>query len=565
MRVHPYLWLAGFAGAILRPALGNGVKFNVAESCLRTVERSCMIRVLYAEDDPQVADMVQLYFSEPGSGCTLDVVDSGRRCLAALEGGTYDVVMLDLMMPDLTGLQVLGELTSRCDPTPVLMVSGHGQHDLAVRALRAGAVDCISKNSPDFRRIPSIVRQVHAQQQRRPGTAAAMPREHRVLFVDPDENERQGLTTFFLTNAPRLRLVATTPSALEKLLTGPLECDAVVLGPNLASSAMCDALRHLRVRDENLPVAVIAQAEHAETTIAAFKLGAQDYLIKGPGCWAELVFSLNNALKRADTERLNGQLTQELAALNRSLAAQVAARTRELEQEVTVRRQAEQRAEENAAWLQSLSSRLLRVQEDERRALAQELHDQIGQLLTGLRFQLEAARDVAASRPLSEALTITSDLLRSVRELTLQLRPRMLDDLGLKPALEWQTKLFQSQTSIAVDLELSLPEKRLNSELETTVFRMVQEALTNVARHSGARSAIVTVTADETALHVEVADRGRGFDADAALARRDSLGLAGVAERVRLAGGRLDVFSRADQGTRLHAEFSLRPLSHSSS
>src|SRR4051812_1745706 len=103
-----------------------------------------MIRVLYAEDDPQVADMVQLYFAEPGRGCTLEVVSNGRDCLSALERSTYDVVMLDLVMPELDGLQVLGELTSRCDPTPVLMVSGHGEQDLAVRALRAGAVDCIN-------------------------------------------------------------------------------------------------------------------------------------------------------------------------------------------------------------------------------------------------------------------------------------------------------------------------------------------------------------------------------------------------------------------------------------
>src|SRR5512133_2771898 len=101
-----------------------------------------MIRVLYAEDDLQVADMVQLYFSRLHNGYTLDVVNSGRGCLQAMERGGYDVLMLDLMMPDLDGLQVLGELTARRDPTPVIMVSGQGQHELAVRALRAGAVDC---------------------------------------------------------------------------------------------------------------------------------------------------------------------------------------------------------------------------------------------------------------------------------------------------------------------------------------------------------------------------------------------------------------------------------------
>jgi signal transduction histidine kinase len=101
--------------------------------------------------------------------------------------------------------------------------------------------------------------------------------------------------------------------------------------------------------------------------------------------------------------------------------------------------------------------------------------------------------------------------------------------------------------------------------LETTVFRMVQEALTNVARHSGANAAAVTVTADDTALQVEISDRGHGFDADGALGRRDSLGLAGLAERVRLAGGQFELFSQPGRGTRLHAEFSLGPNGGSAS
>jgi signal transduction histidine kinase len=522
-----------------------------------------MIRVLYAEDDRQLAEMVQIYFARTASDCTLDVVDSGRGCLDAMARGGWDVLLLDLKMPDLDGLQVLGELTSRQDATPVIMVSGQGQHELAVRALRAGAVDCIDKSSPDFRRIIEIVRRVHARHRPSFVPVPRTPSEgptHQVVMIDTSDAGRQAAVEFFAANAPRLRFTHVPLAAVEPLLTGELPADAIVLGPHLGADVMLDTLRRLHAGDERRPMLVVGSFEQAETTIAAFRLGAHDYLLTGPACFTDLVFSLHHALRRADTERLNARLTEELAGLNRSLAAQVAARTRELEQEVTVRRQAEQRAEENASWLQSLSSRLLRVQEDERRALAQELHDQIGQLLTGLRFQLEAAREAATSRPLTEALVTTSELLSSVRELTLQLRPRMLDDLGLRPALEWQAKLFQNQTGIAVELELALPDHRLAAELETTVFRMVQEALTNVARHSGAKAAVVTVTADDQALQVEIADRGRGFDAKAALARRDSLGLAGLAERVRLAGGELEVFSVSGQGTRLHAEFPLRTL-----
>ncbi|HVU33149.1 MAG TPA: response regulator [Opitutaceae bacterium] len=517
-----------------------------------------MMRVLYAEDDPQVADVVRMCFRHYATDAELAVVASGHECLAAMQTGGYDVLLLDLQLPDLNGLQVLGELAARGDVTPVVMVSGHGQHELAVRALRAGAVDCIDKASPDFRRIPDIVSRVHARHPRRPVNGIT-PASHRVLFIDPNAAERDAVMLFLASSGAGLKLVAGAPDALEPLLQGQREFDAVILGPMLPPDAMLAALRKLRALDDALPVIVISAVNHAETTIAAFKLGAHDYLLRGPDCFAELGFSLNNALRQADIQKLNARLSNELAELNRSLAEQVAARTRDLESEIVVRREAEQRSEENAARLQALSNRLIRVQEDERHALAQELHDQIGQLLTGLRFQLESARQAAPTPSVDNALTITDDLLRSVRAMTLQLRPRLLDDLGLRPALEWHAKVFGNQTGIAVELELSLPEKRFSPELEIAVFRMVQEALTNVARHSGAAAATVTVTADDHSLHVEVSDRGCGFDTAKAFAKHDSLGLTGLAERVRIAGGRFELFSRAGQGTRLHAEFSLQP------
>jgi signal transduction histidine kinase len=518
-----------------------------------------MIRVLYAEDDPHVAEVVKLAFEPYASRCVLDVVTSGRECLAAMQRPDYDVLLLDLVLPDQDGLEVLSELVARRDLRPVIMVSGQGQHELAVRAMRAGAADCIDKNSPEFRRIPELALRMYVRHPRRSGTAAQAPVSHSVLFVDPESGERDEFGIFMATSVPQLTVVTEAPSVLESLLRGENSYDAVVLGPNLRADDMLAALRQLRAHDQSIAVIVVSTVDTVETTIAAFKLGAHDYLLRGPDCFAELVFSLNNALKQGDADKLNARLTDELARLNRSLSEQVTARTRDLESEVRVRREAERHMEENATRLQALSNRLLRVQEDERRSLAQELHDQIGQLLTGLRFQLESARQKAPNGSVDQALTITDELLRSVRAIALQLRPRLLDDLGLKPALEWHANVFRNQTGITVELELSLPDKRFGPDLEIAVFRMVQEALTNVARHSGATAASVTVTADEAALHVEVSDRGKGFDTAKALTRHDSLGLAGLAERVRAAGGKLDLFSQSDQGTRLHAEFDLKP------
>ncbi len=524
-----------------------------------------MTRVLYAEDDPQIADLLTLAFSQHPD-TELITVNSGRHCLEAAAQGGFDLLLIDLIMPDLNGLQVLGELSARGDSTPVIIVSGQGQTELAVRALRAGAADCIDKNSPDFRRIPEIVQRTLTRLDRRwqNRLSPAPPTSPRVLYLDSDDNERAATARFFAASAPRLQLTTERLPALQKFLAGEFSFDAIVLGPNLPPAAMLVALRQLHSLGADVPIVVLAAHSVGETAAAAFQLGAHDYILHAPDCLTELVFSLNHALQRAATERLAARLTGELATFNRSLAVQVAARTRELEAEILVRRAAERHAADQAARSQALSARLLRVQEDQRHILARDLHDQVGQLLTGLRFQLEAARSTPAGPALDEALTVTDNLLSTVRALTLQLRPHLLDDLGLQPALAWQLETFRRQTGIAVEMELSLPATRLPRKLEITVYRVVQEALTNVARHSGARTATVTVTADDTTLHVEISDLGRGFDAPAALARRDSLGLAGLAERVQLAAGHFELYSQPGHGTRLHAEFDLAGLARGS-
>ena len=326
---------------------------------------------------------------------------------------------------------------------------------------------------------------------------------------------------------------------MDQRLRAGLVADAVLIGAPPGGADPFDLLRKLRSAIPDLPVILLVARNDADAAVAAFKLGARDYILRTGDYLSQVVFSVSHALRRAELARHNAHLTRELAAVNRSLEAQVETRTGELH---------------------ALSLRLLRVQEEERRHIAQELHDQIGQMLTGLKLQLEAAAleaHPAVRSRLDEALGLAKDLLGRTRELTLQLRPRLLDDLGLQPAIEWHLELFQRQTGIAVAGDYSLPPGRLPSELETTIFRVVQEALTNVARHSGCTSANVTIMAAEAHILVEITDRGRGFDLEKVRARSHSLGLAGMSERVQLAGGKIEIFSNPGKGTRVHASFLL--------
>jgi|GEM_PF-831503 len=535
-----------------------------------------MIRVLYTDDDPQITAVVQTYFAHFAPECALEVVADGRSCLARMLRGGIDVLLLDLELPDINGLNILSELASRGDSTPVVMVSARGQTPLAVKALRAGAVDCVDKASPQFLELPALVKKIHARQQEKfPGQrrAPAVTETYRVLLLEDSDELPQTLASFFFRNASRLTL--TSISRLDLLEPGHPRFDAVILGPHPGDAGPLDALRQLHSLFGDAPVIILAARNDGETAVAAFKLGAQDYILQQEGYLSELVFSLNSLLRRADTDRLNQRLSRELAELNHSLEAKVASRTAELQAEIAVRQKAETAAAEHAVRLQTLSKRLFKIQEDERRAIARELHDQVGQMLTGLKFQLEAMlRATEAGAPpadlhekLAESLTLGTELMGHVRELTQQFRPRILDDLGLRAALEWHARLFQRQTGLTANVEVSLPDQPLPIELQIAVFRIVQEALTNIARHAGSSEASVTVThasgaspaEGEARLLVEITDRGRGFDLEAVLASRNSIGLTSLTERVTLAGGTVEIFSRLGQGTRIHAEFPIEP------
>jgi len=214
-----------------------------------------------------------------------------------------------------------------------------------------------------------------------------------------------------------------------------------------------------------------------------------------------------------------------------------------------------------AEELDAVARRLVEVQEHERRRIARELHDEIGQVLTGLKLTLEMATrlpgDVARSS-LEEATAMVQDLMARVRDLSLDLRPAMLDDLGLVPAMVWHLDRYGAQTGVRVSFEQSGLDRRFSPDVETAAYRIVQEALTNVARHAGVGEATVRIQADERALRLEIEDRGRGFALGAA---RTAGGLAGMRERATLLAGRLTVASTPGLGTRVTAVLPLsRPL-----
>lgn len=211
-----------------------------------------------------------------------------------------------------------------------------------------------------------------------------------------------------------------------------------------------------------------------------------------------------------------------------------------------------------------LAKAVWKVQEEERRRLARELHDGLGQTLTALTHQLEriqresAGPEGQAGDPkarLADAVELARSALRETRELSRLLRPPVLDDLGLLPALSWLARTLGERTGLTVELLASGLEERLETEMETLVFRTVQEGLTNVLKHAGTRRAEVRLARRGRSLEISVTDTGQGFDA-AVLESSDGAagsGLRGMRDRLELFGGRLTLRSAPGAGTVLTA------------
>jgi signal transduction histidine kinase len=244
--------------------------------------------------------------------------------------------------------------------------------------------------------------------------------------------------------------------------------------------------------------------------------------------------------------------------------------------DITKRKQAEGKLKESRQRLQTLSRRLVGVQETERRHLARELHDEIGQSLTAIEMNLQALLELpgtdALAPRLKESLQVVERVQEQVDDVALNLRPSMLDDLGLVPALRWcterQAALAGLQAEVLADPSLdqrlddpTLLEHRLDPMIETECFRVAQEALTNVVKHAKARTVTVELTRSDEQLHLSVRDDGVGFDVTSfreKAVRGASLGVLSMEERATLAGGAVQYHSTPGQGTEVHAWFPLK-------
>lgn len=276
---------------------------------------------------------------------------------------------------------------------------------------------------------------------------------------------------------------------------------------------------------------------------------------------AQEIEELNNgnlATQRAEVTKRQAALGNDLYRLlwwTVFLGALVAVTTL-VQLRVLERRSNEQRMRVERAEVQMrhLSQQLVAAQEEERKHLSRELHDEVGQMLSALRMELgrlervRTAGDGLFAEAMLECKRLADTMLRTVRNLAQGLRPSMLDDLGLQPALEWHARDFRRRYGLRLNLRVHGEINALPEQVRTCVYRIVQEALTNCARHANASEVDVTVSREPDRLRLTVSDDGVGFDVNTP---RDGLGLVGMQERVRDLNGVLTMQSYRGVGTRL--------------
>ena len=276
---------------------------------------------------------------------------------------------------------------------------------------------------------------------------------------------------------------------------------------------------------------------------------------------AQEIEELNNANTAAQREEVSRRLATfrgdlykllwQSLLLGFGVALVAVLRLRSLERRSELQRETTEEAERQ---MRLLSQQLVATQEEERKKLSRELHDHVGQMLTALRMELgridrlRAAGEGRTAEALAEARRLIDDVFRSVRDLSLGLRPSMLDDLGLQPAVEWHVRDFTRRYGIPVDLRIDGDIDHLPDAHRTCVYRVIQEALTNCARHSRATRINVALRVELGALWIAVVDNGVGLEPSR---RRAGLGLRGIEERARELGGGMEISAVEGRGTSL--------------
>lgn len=319
----------------------------------------------------------------------------------------------------------------------------------------------------------------------------------------------------------------------------------------------------------NLPGPEVVYVNHAFTKMTGYTpeevIGKTPRLLQGPKTSRTELNRLKKAMEHwepCEVELINYKKTGEEFWINFSIVP-VADENGwfthwiSIERDITERKAQEAELQQKNRELKRLSAYLQNIRENERKYIAREVHDELGQLASAIKIDVDwfglhmDSNDPPVQKRMDHANKTIAILISSIRKIASQLRPSILDDFGLNAAIEWQCKEFQNLNGIQCIFINGLEDSNLSKEVQTELFRMVQESLTNVMRHAKANRVEVKLTEDEDTMYLSVADDGKGFDT---IQKRQTLGLVGLRERAISINGQLQINSEPGKGTTVLAQ-----------
>ena len=363
------------------------------------------------------------------------------------------------------------------------------------------------------------------------------------------------------------------------LASGGMGFDIVVVDHDLPGMSGFEAYRQLRAQEDIPPFVMLSGAGSESLATEALKAGIYDYIVKDPEqeYLRLLPLKLQSVHKRhrdhiarleakAQLEKARDELEKTVDQRTAELARMVEA----LEREVAERKQTEQALRASEQTLRALSRQIVETQENERRAIAKELHDSIGANLAAIKFAIEEKLHKMDNAPPQNAVALETivthirDTIKEVRRISTSLRPSMLDDLGLLATVKWFCRSSQEMyTDTRIETAFGLQESEIPEPSKIVVYRILQEALNNALKHSAADTIEVGLERMGDGMRMCVRDNGCGFDLQERLDNPDPLtgyGLRGMYDRAEVVGGRLVIDARPGRGTAVCLEMPAEPL-----
>jgi two-component system sensor histidine kinase UhpB len=469
------------------------------------------MRILLVEDNADHRELMCRALTKYDRTWQVVGVTSGEEALRHLTGGeTYNLVLLDYSLPGRDGLEVLGEIRRSEAPPPVVVVTGRGDEQVAVEAMKGGAYDYVVKGEDYLQRLPVVAQRAMEAHQ---------------LAVDRKRAE--------------LEYKAIVGTAMDGFWI--IDAQGRFLDTN---DAYCRLIGYSREELLKMKISDIEAKEKPKETARRIQkimeVGGDRFETQHrckDGRVVDLEVSVN----------YNKESGDKLFVFLR---------------DVTQRKQMEEALARYVDELRQLSKQLITVQEAERLRISRELHDEMGQALTMLRINIASIKESllpgyakGVKDRLADADALTEKLLGQIHELTLELRPHMLDDLGLAPTLRWYTERLSRRLNIQILFTQKNWKERPDSEISTALFRIIQEALTNAAKHARAKKIRILLVQKQKFIEVLIKDDGRGFDQrkiEKRPPRARGIGLFSMKERAALLNGECTIESHPGKGTRIH-------------